>query len=102
MNQFTSEADTIKASAAKHLAEGWARYVAAFGVVPHGTEKQMAALLELSSVNEWLVIMEEPMSEHERELWKEATVEAAMGLDGDLGGIFFCWNWHDALVTGKS
>jgi hypothetical protein len=39
------------------------------------------------------------MSGKERELWKDATVEAARSLIGDLEGIFFCWNWHDALVA---
>jgi hypothetical protein len=39
------------------------------------------------------------MSTEERELWKRATVEAAKALVGDLGGIFFCWNWHDSLVA---
>ena len=32
--------------AAKLLADGWKKYVALFGEPPHGTEKQMAVLLE--------------------------------------------------------
>lgn len=38
------------------------------------------------------------MSDEERELWKDATVEAAQGLVGDLDGIYFCWDWHDSLT----
>lgn len=45
--------DAIK-SAGEHLARGWARYVAAFGIAPLGTAKQMAALLELSKGREWV------------------------------------------------
>lgn len=44
--------DILKA--AKHLTHGWGRYMAAFGDVPHGTEKQMAALLELSQPKKWV------------------------------------------------
>ncbi len=38
--------DAAKLSA-QGLAKAWARYAEFFGEVPHGTEKQMAALLEL-------------------------------------------------------
>ncbi len=34
---------------AVELSTAWARYTDLFGQVPHGTEKQMAALLELTS-----------------------------------------------------
>jgi len=36
------------ALSAKDLRIGWAKYTEAFGVPPHGTEKQMAALIQLS------------------------------------------------------
>jgi hypothetical protein len=33
---------------AEALSKGWSRYVHIFGVVPHGTKQQLAALIELS------------------------------------------------------
>ena len=33
----------------KNLASAWLRYVELFGEPPHGTEKQLAALIELAS-----------------------------------------------------
>jgi hypothetical protein len=32
---------------AEHLAEAWTKYTWLFGVPPHGTKKQLAAMLEL-------------------------------------------------------
>ena len=42
-----------KAKVAKCLTEAWARYTEFFGEVPHGTKKQMAALLELAETETW-------------------------------------------------
>ena len=43
-----------KEKVAQALADGWKKYTHWFGQPPHGTVKQMAALLELSSVDKWL------------------------------------------------
>ncbi len=42
-----------KKRVAELLAEAWLRYRDAFGVAPHGTERQMAALIELAKPEEW-------------------------------------------------
>lgn len=42
-----------KETLAKKLNNGWRRYVELFGEPPHGTEKQLAALLELSDLTTW-------------------------------------------------
>jgi hypothetical protein len=39
--------ETAKVVTAKSLKAAWDKYVGLFGVVPHGTEKQLAAMLEL-------------------------------------------------------
>lgn len=45
-----------KAKVAALLSEAWVRYTKAFGTAPKGTEKQMAALLELAKPEEWIVV----------------------------------------------
>lgn len=41
--------------AVNDLREAWDRYVEAFGVPPHGTKRQLAALLELATPEAWIV-----------------------------------------------
>lgn len=46
------EPPTRKVVTAKLLQHAWDRYVSLFGVAPHGTERQLAGLLELVPEND--------------------------------------------------
>lgn len=48
------------ASVAVFLADGWRRYVHAFGTVPQGTAQQFRAMLEMSYMDQWRTVSDEP------------------------------------------
>ena len=47
MHQAHEREDALKALQAERLAEAWRKYLKLFGEPPHGTVKQMGAMLEL-------------------------------------------------------
>lgn len=51
------------AAVAVFLADGWRRYVHAFGVPPQGTAQQFRAMLELSYMDQWRIVGDEPQKE---------------------------------------
>ena len=49
--QVNDESGLLREKLAKSLVEAWAKYLDAFAVSPHGSQKQMAALLELGPMH---------------------------------------------------